>query len=55
MKLCFITLALFLQFLQLAGARAGELDDSRQLILALAPDWNSSNGMLQRFERAGKG
>jgi L,D-peptidoglycan transpeptidase YkuD (ErfK/YbiS/YcfS/YnhG family) len=50
----FITLALLLQFLQLVGARAAELDDSRQLIFSIAPDWNSSSGMLQRFERAGR-
>src|SRR5256885_1514468 len=36
-------------------AMAGELDDCRQLILSVAPDWNANTGLLQRFERAGAG
>jgi L,D-peptidoglycan transpeptidase YkuD (ErfK/YbiS/YcfS/YnhG family) len=34
---------------------AGVPNDCQQLIVALAPDWNSMRGNLQRFERAGLG
>ncbi|HYY13291.1 MAG TPA: L,D-transpeptidase family protein [Chthoniobacterales bacterium] len=34
---------------------AGVPDDCTQLIVGLAPDWNSIRGTLQRFERAGGG
>ena len=34
-------------------ARAGELDDCRQLIVSIAPTWDSNTGALQRFERDG--
>lgn len=38
------------------AARAEPLDSSvRQLIVSIAPDWNSSTGKMQRFERAEKG
>ena len=34
---------------------AGVPNECQQLIVALAPDWNSMRGTLQRFERAGTG
>lgn len=34
-----------------AGAFAGELDDVRQLIVSVAPSWDSTTGRLQLFER----
>ena len=34
---------------------AGLPDDCRQLIVALAPDWDSMRGQLQRLERTGHG
>lgn len=36
-------------------ALAGELDDCRQLIVSIAPSWDSNTGKLQRFERTGGG
>jgi L,D-peptidoglycan transpeptidase YkuD (ErfK/YbiS/YcfS/YnhG family) len=33
---------------------AGHLDDVGQLIVSVAPTWNSNTGKLQRFERAGR-
>ncbi len=30
-------------------------NDCQQLIIGLAPDWNSMRGTLQRFERTGAG
>jgi L,D-peptidoglycan transpeptidase YkuD (ErfK/YbiS/YcfS/YnhG family) len=46
--LCFLLITLF-------SARADELSGCRQLIVSVAPDWKSNTGMLQRFERAGRG
>jgi len=40
--------------LSAASLRAGELDGVGQLIVSVAPTWNSSSGKLQRFERAGR-
>jgi L,D-peptidoglycan transpeptidase YkuD (ErfK/YbiS/YcfS/YnhG family) len=37
------------------GRAAGVPNDCQQLIVALAPDWNSMRGTLQRFERVGTG
>ncbi|MDQ3198893.1 MAG: hypothetical protein M3Q46_06850 [Verrucomicrobiota bacterium] len=34
---------------------AGVPDDCQQLIVAIAPDWDSMRGQLQRFERSGSG
>jgi L,D-peptidoglycan transpeptidase YkuD (ErfK/YbiS/YcfS/YnhG family) len=36
-------------------ARAAELDDVSQLIVSIAPTWNDRSGLLQCFERRGKG
>ena len=36
-------------------SRAGSLDSVEQLIISVAPTWDSSSGKLQRFERAGNG
>jgi L,D-peptidoglycan transpeptidase YkuD (ErfK/YbiS/YcfS/YnhG family) len=36
------------------SAQAGELDGVRQLIVSVAPDWNSTSGTLQRYERDGR-
>jgi L,D-peptidoglycan transpeptidase YkuD (ErfK/YbiS/YcfS/YnhG family) len=33
---------------------ANELDGVKQLIVSVAPDWDSSTGKLQRFERSGR-
>ncbi len=39
-----------------SSARAvGVPDDCRQLIVGIAPDWNSMRGRIQLFERSGKG
>ncbi len=38
-----------------ALAHAGELDGVHQLVVTVAPDWNSTSGELHRFEREGKG
>lgn len=35
-------------------ARGGELDGVRQLVVSVAPTWDSNKGKLQRFERSGK-
>jgi L,D-peptidoglycan transpeptidase YkuD (ErfK/YbiS/YcfS/YnhG family) len=32
---------------------AAPLDGARQLVVAVAPSWNSSSGLAQRFERSG--
>ena len=39
----------------LTVARAGELDGAKQLIVSIAPTWNSNMGRLQCFERSGSG
>jgi L,D-peptidoglycan transpeptidase YkuD (ErfK/YbiS/YcfS/YnhG family) len=39
----------------LSRAFAGELDGARQLIVGIAPTWDSPHGRLQLFERAGDG
>ena len=39
----------------LGQTHAGDLDQTRQLIVSIAPDWNSNTGVLQRFERDGRG
>ena len=49
-----------IQLAALAGVtpgvtRAGEIDSAKQLIVAIAPTWDSQNGRLERFERAGRG
>ena len=36
-----------------SGYAAGVPDDCTQLIVGVAPDWNSMRGQLQLFERAG--
>jgi L,D-peptidoglycan transpeptidase YkuD (ErfK/YbiS/YcfS/YnhG family) len=38
-----------------ARAQAGPLDSVDQLIVSVAPTWDSSSGKLQRFERSGNG
>ena len=38
-----------------ARAFAGELDGVKQLIVSIAPTWNSTTGRLQLFERQGAG
>jgi L,D-peptidoglycan transpeptidase YkuD (ErfK/YbiS/YcfS/YnhG family) len=38
-----------------AAALAGDLDGVRQLIVSIAPDWNATSSLLQRYERAGGG
>lgn len=41
--------------LLLAAATAGALENNiRQLVVSVAPDWNSSTGLLQLFERDGR-
>jgi L,D-peptidoglycan transpeptidase YkuD (ErfK/YbiS/YcfS/YnhG family) len=35
-------------------ARAGDFDSCRQLLVSIAPGWDSSSGLLQRFERDGR-
>ena len=48
--LCCIVLAV------LSGrARAADLDGCRQLVVAIAPSWDSTSARTQRFERAGGG
>ena len=37
------------------ASRAGDLDGAKQLVVSVAPTWDSVNGKLQRFERAGRG
>jgi L,D-peptidoglycan transpeptidase YkuD (ErfK/YbiS/YcfS/YnhG family) len=37
-----------------ASLHAGELDGVGQLVVSVAPGWNSTMGRLQRFERAGR-
>ncbi len=46
-----------LVLLQMASSAraAGVPNDCQQLIIGLAPDWNSMRGTLQRFERVGTG
>jgi L,D-peptidoglycan transpeptidase YkuD (ErfK/YbiS/YcfS/YnhG family) len=44
-------LALALMWWTSNACAAGVPDDCTQLILGLAPDWNSTRGTLQRFER----
>lgn len=46
---------LLLLFSASSARAAGVPDDCQQLIVGLAPDWNSMRGTLQRFERAGNG
>ena len=36
-----------------SGYAAGVPDDCTQLIVGVAPDWNSMRGEMQLFERAG--
>lgn len=36
------------------SSRAGELDGVQQLIVSVAPSWNSTTGTLQRYEREGR-
>ena len=38
-----------------SACAAGVPDDCEQLIVGLAPDWDSMRGVLQRFERTGNG
>ncbi|HZE12759.1 MAG TPA: hypothetical protein VE086_03295, partial [Chthoniobacterales bacterium] len=38
-----------------SGYAAGVPDDCTQLIVGLAPDWNSMHGEMQLFERSGGG
>ena len=39
----------------LASARAGDIDGVKQLVVSIAPTWDSSTGRLQCFERSGSG
>ena len=39
----------------LTAASAGELDSAKQLIVSIAPTWDSNTGRLQCFERSGSG
>lgn len=50
----FVFALALLQFASSARA-AGVPNDCQQLIVALAPDWDSMQGTLQRFERSGTG
>lgn len=36
------------------AVHAGDLDHVRQLVVSIAPDWDSKGGMLQRYERTGR-
>lgn len=47
-------LVLLCLFALVPGARAGDLDGVRQLIVAVAPTWDSTTGTLQRYERDGR-
>lgn len=38
----------------IGSARAGDLEGVRQLIVAVAPTWDSMTGTLQRYEREGR-
>jgi L,D-peptidoglycan transpeptidase YkuD (ErfK/YbiS/YcfS/YnhG family) len=50
------SLFLFALLLLASSAHAaGVPNDCEQLLVALAPDWNSAHGQLQRFARAGSG
>src|ERR1044071_521277 len=56
----FIATARYLRFgvlmmLAVPGYAAGVPDDCTQLIIGIAPSWNSMRGHLQRFERASGG
>jgi L,D-peptidoglycan transpeptidase YkuD (ErfK/YbiS/YcfS/YnhG family) len=42
-----------LLFIASSAHAAGVPDDCQQLIVAVAPDWDSMQGVLQRFERSG--
>jgi hypothetical protein len=44
-----------LLFLPSSARAAGVPNDCEQLIVAIAPDWNSMRGELQRFERSAFG
>ena len=48
-RLLFLIVPLLLS----TGYAAGVPDDCTQLIVGIAPDWNSMNGKLQLFERSG--
>lgn len=51
-----LTLALVCAvFAPRASLRAGELDGVQQIVVAIAPGWDSPSGKLQRFERSGAG
>lgn len=52
-----LRLVLVLPLLLIASSArtAGVPNDCEQLIVGLAPDWNSMRGELQRFERSGNG
>ena len=39
----------------LAAAHAGDVDGAKQLIVSIAPTWDSNTGRLQCFERSGSG
>jgi len=47
-------IAALLLFTLVGPARAGDLDGVRQLIVAVAPTWDSMTGTLQRYEREGR-
>jgi L,D-peptidoglycan transpeptidase YkuD (ErfK/YbiS/YcfS/YnhG family) len=49
-----IAIAILLACLLAVPARAGDLDGVRQLIVSVAPTWNSTTGTLQRYERDGR-
>lgn len=52
----FLSLILTLLLVLPSSGRAAALpNDCEQLIVAVAPDWNSMRGQLQRFERSGSG
>ena len=48
-------LAALLLFIASSAHAAGVPADCEQLIVGLAPDWDSARGLLQRFERTGGG
>ena len=52
--LCFILCLLVEGLLSPITSFAADLDDSRQLVVGIAPGWDSSSGQIQRFERNGR-
>jgi len=51
----FLRYIALLVLLMMSGGFSAEAGQSQQLILAIAPDWDASKGVLQRYERVRNG